>query len=55
MRAVVVVAAGLLASLADATLHPPILPLIVRNPYLSTWLQNARRALDQMAHVLDRR
>ena len=42
MRAVVVVAAGLLASLADAALHPPILPLIVRNPYLSTWLQNAR-------------
>jgi len=25
-----------------STLHPPILPLIVRNPYLSTWLQNAR-------------
>ena len=23
-------------------LTPPVLPLIVRNPYLSTWLQNAR-------------
>lgn len=23
-------------------LHPPVLPLIVRNPYLSTWLANAR-------------
>ena len=42
MRAAVVVAAGLLASLAEGALHPPILPLIVRNPYLSTWLQNAR-------------
>ncbi|KAF3045819.1 hypothetical protein E8E11_002440 [Didymella keratinophila] len=35
-------------SLVDAlmsrasSLKPPILPLIVRNPYLSTWLQNAR-------------
>lgn len=28
---------------ADAsTLAPPVLPLIVRNPYLSTWLQDAR-------------
>lgn len=35
--------AALLASVAHAsTLQPPILPLIVRNPYLSTWLQNAR-------------
>lgn len=25
-----------------STLHPGVLPLIVRNPYLSTWLQNAR-------------
>ncbi|KAF2744793.1 glutaminase A [Sporormia fimetaria CBS 119925] len=25
-----------------STLHPPVLPLIVRNPYLSTWLGNAR-------------
>ena len=31
------------AALANAsTLKPPILPLIVRNPYLSTWLQDAR-------------
>lgn len=34
---------ALLASVADAsTLTPPVLPLIVRNPYLSTWLLNAR-------------
>lgn len=42
---VVVIASALLASLhvADAsTLTPPVLPLIVRNPYLSTWLPNAR-------------
>ncbi|KAK5108745.1 hypothetical protein LTR62_007892 [Meristemomyces frigidus] len=32
-----------LLSLASAsTLTPPVLPLIVRNPYLSTWLANAR-------------
>jgi hypothetical protein len=42
MRPVTLVAA-LLASVAQAsTLTPPVLPLIVRNPYLSTWLQNAR-------------
>lgn len=29
--------------LADASrLTPPVLPLIVRNPYLSTWLNDAR-------------
>ncbi|KAL4918533.1 hypothetical protein BDW62DRAFT_181046 [Aspergillus aurantiobrunneus] len=27
---------------AASTLTPPVLPLIVRNPYLSTWLGNAR-------------
>lgn len=26
----------------SSRLTPPVLPLIVRNPYLSTWLQNAR-------------
>jgi integral membrane sensor domain MASE1 len=25
-----------------STLTPPVLPLFVRNPYLSTWLGNAR-------------
>ncbi|KAF2635753.1 DUF1793-domain-containing protein [Massarina eburnea CBS 473.64] len=36
-------AAALLASVADAsTLTPPVLPLIVRNPYLNTWLPSAR-------------
>jgi hypothetical protein len=44
MRSLGIVAAALLASVIDAsTLQPPVLPLIVRNPYLSTWLQNARQ------------
>ena len=43
MRPFTVVATALLASAVEAsTLRPPVLPLIVRNPYLSTWLQNAR-------------
>jgi hypothetical protein len=29
-------------SAATSVLTPPVLPLIVRNPYLSTWLPNAR-------------
>ena len=39
------VAAGsaLLSSPAEASmLTPPVLPLVVRNPYLSTWLDDAR-------------
>jgi len=35
-------AASLLSTVHASTLQPPILPLIVRNPYLSTWLANAR-------------
>lgn len=31
------------AVITASTLTPPVLPLIVRNPYLSTWLGNARR------------
>ena len=27
---------------AASSLTPPVIPLIVRNPYLSTWLGNAR-------------
>lgn len=43
MRLITVTAAVLLASVSNASsLTPPVLPLIVRNPYLSTWLQNAR-------------
>jgi len=30
------------AGLYASTLTPPVLPLIVRNPYLSTWLGDAR-------------
>lgn len=38
-------ALGALATVANAsTLTPPVLPLAVRNPYLSTWLGNAREA-----------
>ncbi|KAI9833036.1 MAG: hypothetical protein M1819_003868 [Sarea resinae] len=38
-----VAASALLASTVEAsTLTPPVLPLIVRNPYLSTWLNDAR-------------
>jgi hypothetical protein len=37
------VASALAAVVVHAsTLTPPVLPLIVRNPYLSTWLGNAR-------------
>lgn len=43
MRLAIVTAATLLASVAQtSSLTPPVLPLIVRSPYLSTWLQNAR-------------
>lgn len=38
-----IITTALVAIVVEAsTLTPPILPLIVRNPYLSTWLQNAR-------------
>ncbi|KAH9839669.1 glutaminase like protein [Teratosphaeria destructans] len=41
--ALAAVAASVLNGIATAsTLTPPVLPLIVRNPYLSTWLANAR-------------
>lgn len=43
MRSFAVLATALQATVAIAsTLTPPVLPLIVRNPYLSTWLGNAR-------------
>nr|OQO27072.1 putative glutaminase [Rachicladosporium sp. CCFEE 5018] len=37
-----VLAASLSSLAAASSLTPPVLPLIVRNPYLSTWLANAR-------------
>ena len=41
--ALVAAAAASLLGLASASsLTPPVLPLVVRNPYLSTWLANAR-------------
>jgi hypothetical protein len=47
MRSLSLVAGVLLAfgtALTSASkLNPPVLPLIVRNPYLSTWLQPARK------------
>lgn len=39
--ALLAVALEATAALASS-LTPPVLPLIVRNPYLSTWLGNAR-------------
>ncbi|KAL1296952.1 hypothetical protein AAFC00_004555 [Neodothiora populina] len=36
------VAASLFCESQASVLTPPVLPLIVRNPYLSTWLANAR-------------
>ncbi|KAK8035315.1 hypothetical protein PG993_010310 [Apiospora rasikravindrae] len=43
MRFDIVSAIGALAALANAsTLTPKTLPLVVRNPYLSTWLPSAR-------------
>lgn len=38
MRVVAAAASLLVGSTAASTLTPPVLPLIVRNPYLSTWL-----------------
>ncbi|KAF2024939.1 DUF1793-domain-containing protein [Setomelanomma holmii] len=44
MPSLALTVAALLAGAAQAsTLTPPVLPLMVRNPYLSTWLQNARK------------
>ncbi|KAF2502702.1 DUF1793-domain-containing protein [Lophium mytilinum] len=40
--AIATASTALLAGVAKAALTPPVLPLIVRNPYLSTWLGNAR-------------
>lgn len=42
--AVLAAIVGLVAVSAASSLTPPVLPLIVRNPYLSTWLGNARDA-----------
>jgi hypothetical protein len=43
MRWTTYLAAAAVAAVAEASsLTPPVIPLIVRNPYLSTWLGNAR-------------
>ncbi|KHJ32921.1 putative glutaminase a [Erysiphe necator] len=34
--------AAVIITIEASTLKPPVLPLIVRNPYLSAWLKNAR-------------
>ncbi|PNS18729.1 hypothetical protein CAC42_5268 [Sphaceloma murrayae] len=44
VSAVVLATASLVTVCAASTLKPPVLPLIVRNPYLSTWLADAREA-----------
>lgn len=40
--ALLAVASALVTQAGASTLTPPVLPLIVRNPYLSTWLGDAR-------------
>lgn len=43
MWAKLLAASALATAIAHAsTLTPPVLPLLVRNPYLSLWLGNAR-------------
>ena len=42
LSAVLAATASLVSSAVGSTLQPPVLPLVVRNPYLSTWLGNAR-------------
>lgn len=42
LLAVLVTAVLQATAAAASSLTPPVLPLIVRNPYLSTWLGNAR-------------
>ena len=43
LRSALATACLLLQALSNCShLTPPVLPLIVRNPYLSTWLGNAR-------------
>ncbi|CAD0110240.1 unnamed protein product, partial [Aureobasidium uvarum] len=42
LQVVVTAVTSLVSTVAASSLNPPVLPLIVRNPYLSTWLGNAR-------------
>ncbi|EHA51618.1 glutaminase GtaA [Pyricularia oryzae 70-15] len=42
MRFDILCSLGLVALSRASTLNPPVVPLIVRNPYLSTWLSSAR-------------
>lgn len=42
--ALVAAAVSQAAMTTASSLTPPVLPLIVRNPYLSTWLGDAREA-----------
>ncbi|KAK3723483.1 hypothetical protein LTR37_001735 [Vermiconidia calcicola] len=42
LQSTAAVAAGLFSLTSASTLTPPILPLVVRNPYFSTWLADAR-------------
>jgi len=43
MHSFVLLVALLAVAASASILTPPVLPLIVRNPYLSTWLQHARQ------------
>ena len=42
VSAIAVLVTAILPLVQSSRLTPPVLPLVVRNPYLSTWLQNAR-------------
>jgi len=42
MHILLLLTALLAEAVSASSLTPPVLPLIVRNPYLSTWLQHAR-------------
>lgn len=44
MRRPTLLAAAGAAIVSASSLTPPVIPLLVRNPYLSTWLGNARDA-----------
>ncbi|KAF2226791.1 glutaminase A [Elsinoe ampelina] len=44
LPALVLALTSFVTTCSASTLKPPVLPLIVRNPYLSTWLQDAREA-----------
>ncbi|KUI58828.1 hypothetical protein VP1G_06143 [Cytospora mali] len=47
MRLSILVQAATAAVVSASTLTPPVLPLVVRNPYLSTWVQSRNAPWEQ--------